>query len=134
MKIYLAARFVREAEMREAAAYLRARGHEITSRWIDGSHELEQFPTEAERTRLALEGWHDLSRADILIAFSEVPRTPDISRGGRHVEFGLALARSKLVYVVGPKENVFHYLPVVRHFAGLSEAIKAAEDDDSFAI
>lgn len=35
------------------------------------------------------------------------------SRGGRHVEFGMALALGKRVIVVGPRENVFHLLPEV---------------------
>jgi hypothetical protein len=47
--------------------------------------------------------------ADAVIIFTEIPNaTP--ATGGRHVEFGLALAQGKRVIVVGPRENVFHYL------------------------
>jgi hypothetical protein len=48
-------------------------------------------------------------RADAVIIFTEIPNTV-LATGGRHVEFGLALAHGKRVFVVGPRENVFHYL------------------------
>lgn len=38
------------------------------------------------------------------------------SRGGRHVEYGIALALEKAVIVVGPQENIFHLLPQVEHY------------------
>ena len=61
----------------------------------------------------------------MLIAFSEEPRAGGASRGGRHVEFGLALAWGKGVVVVGPRENVFHTLPQVEHFWRWPEALSA---------
>lgn len=39
-----------------------------------------------------------------------------ISRGGRHVEFGMALALAKRCIVIGPRENVFHLLPQVEQY------------------
>lgn len=125
MKVYLAARYSRNADMREVAAHLRARGEEVTSRWINGSHELGEHPTDEARERLALEDLEDLQAADVVLAFSEEPRTMSNSRGGRHVEFGLAIGLGKPVFVVGPKENVFHYLPAVRHFRNTVEAAHA---------
>ena len=51
--------------------------------------------------------------ADAVIIFTEIPNTI-LATGGRHVEFGLALAQGKRVIivspVVSPRENVFHYL------------------------
>ena len=44
-------------------------------------------------------------------------------RGGRHVEFGLAIAWGKPVYLVGERENVFHWLPQVRVFPALDEVV-----------
>jgi nucleoside 2-deoxyribosyltransferase len=127
VKIYLAARYSKHPEMREAAAYLAARGHEVTSRWINGSHELGDHPTDEARRRLAVEDCEDLRSADVVIAFSEAPRTVSNQRGGRHVEFGMALALGKPIYVVGPKENVFHYLPGVCHFRDLVGAAHALD-------
>ena len=40
--------------------------------------------------------------ADAVITFTEIPNTI-LATGGRHVEFGLALAQAKRVIVVGPR-------------------------------
>jgi len=45
-----------------------------------------------------------------VITFTETPRSSN-SRGGRHVEFGIALGMRKRAVVIGPRENVFHCLP-----------------------
>ena len=47
--------------------------------------------------------------ADGVIVFTGMPNSV-LATGGSHVEFGLALAQGKRVIVVGPRENVFHYL------------------------
>ena len=66
----------------------------------------------SERERFAREDFEDIMNADAVISFTEVPRTTK-SRGGRHVEFGIALAAGKKCIIVGPRENVFHCLPWV---------------------
>ena len=53
--------------------------------------------------------------ADGTRCFAEQPRETN-TRGGRHVEFGLAVADEKRIILVGPRENVFHFLPVVENF------------------
>jgi len=118
MRIYLAARYARRYEMQAVATELREMGHEVTSRWIGGSYEMEEHVPPRERARLALEDYEDLMRADCVISFTEGPLEPldQPGHGGRHVEFGLALALGKRVIIVGWRENVFHYLPVVEWF------------------
>jgi nucleoside 2-deoxyribosyltransferase len=116
MKIYLAARYRRREEMQGRAADLEAAGHEVTSRWIRGSHEpVRGVATAEERAVWAAEGMSDLRTADALIAFTEPPEEPK-SRGGRHVEFGVALGLHKRIAVIGPQETVFHCLPRVERF------------------
>lgn len=127
MKIYLAARYSRRDELNRYATELASYGHEITSRWLAGNHQIDDqgLSVEAkaeERTRFAQEDYDDLCAADCCIAFTEPPRSTN-SRGGRHVEFGIALARSQWVIVVGPRENVFHCLPHVEVFATWEDAI-----------
>lgn len=127
MKIYLAARYSRRMELLGYAAELRAVGHTVTSRWLDGNHEAEDNAFDGglvDGAQFALEDLRDLRRADIVIAFTEVPRSGH-SRGGRHVEFGVAIAMDKHLIVVGHRENVFYCLPRVDFYKTWPEALKA---------
>ena len=131
MKIYLASRYSRIKEMREIAAFLRNIGHEITSRWIKGNHQISDdgLSTEAkqeERMRFATEDLDDLMNADLCLNFTEKPRGTN-SRGGRHVEFGIALSAGKKVVVIGPRENVFHCLPIVEWHPDFQAFIKSGD-------
>ena len=110
--IYLAARYSRLCELQGYQSDLEILGHLVTSRWINGSHE---GSLETGSAKFAQEDRDDLIAADWVISFAEPPRTFN-SRGGRHVEFGMALALGKRVIVVGYRENVFHYLPEVEFF------------------
>jgi len=138
-KVYLAARYSRHPEMQEYAHHLRVAGFEITSRWINGSHqamlngeplgserealfESAHESMEAQRREFAGHDWDDVLAADVVISFTERPRTASTSRGGRHVEFGAALALRKRCIVVGWRENVFHCLPHVEFFKTWPEA------------
>jgi hypothetical protein len=119
MRIYIAARFSRRDEMQEVAALLRARGHTITSRWIDG-HEDEggEYLLGGTNRELyatfAREDLEDVQQAETVVSFTEPPRAGNLrGRGGRHVEYGYALALEKRLIVVGPLENVFHCLDCV---------------------
>lgn len=120
VKIYLAARYSRREELCGYRAELEALGHRVTSRWLNGNHQIDDAGLSAEaaqeeRVRFASEDWNDLMAADWCISFTETPRSSN-SRGGRHVEFGAALATGKVCVVVGPRENVFHCLPGVEWF------------------
>lgn len=130
MKVYLAARYTRRAELAAYADRLREFGIDVTSRWLDGDHQIadDVMGTIAGDTagrRFAEEDYADLLCADALIAFSEPPRSSN-SRGGRHVELGIALGRGIPVAVVGPHENVFHYLPQVARFDHVAHAVSWA--------
>jgi nucleoside 2-deoxyribosyltransferase len=108
LRLYLAARYSRRLELVEHRAELERHGHVVTSRWLEGNHQAEndQLHRGADAERFAREDLDDLHRARALVAFSEEPRTTT-SRGGRHVEFGFALALGLPVLVVGPREHVF---------------------------
>lgn len=129
-RFYLAARYGRREELVDYAADLVQRGHAVTSRWLAGGHQAEaldaggagdpgRWPLD-EAVRFAQEDIDDLLRADAVVSFTEEPRATS-SRGGRHVEFGMALERrlsgeDRLLVIVGPRENVFHCLPEVEVF------------------
>jgi hypothetical protein len=121
MKFYLAARYSRASELNLYRQMLEQHGHTVTSRWLEGGHELTKEgiglspqAADSERRRYALEDWSDLMDAEIVISFTEEPRKTN-GRGGRHVEFGAALATRKPCIVIGPRENVFHHYPGVEH-------------------
>lgn len=132
MKIYLAARYSRREELCGYKADLEALGHTVTSRWLLGNHQISDLEMEtledemiAEKRRVfAEQDYGDLTRSAITISFTEVPRS-STSRGGRHVEFGLALAIGQECWIVGPRENVFHCLNDVRVFPDWQSALEA---------
>lgn len=133
MKIYLASRYSRREELCGYRAVLEADGHTITSRWLNGNHQIDDQglsvqATESERVRFAVEDWDDLMAADCCISFTEIPRS-ERTRGGRHVEFGAALAAGKQCIVIGPRENVFHCLPWVSYFTSWTD-FRAAKSLD----
>lgn len=113
MKIYLASRYSRYPEMQKYRDILEAAGHSVTSRWIEGNHQINDsdWPEELKQKefqQFAMNDMEDLSNADMVLSFTEKPG-PSSSLGGRHVEFGLALSCKKCA-IIGPRENVFHYL------------------------
>ena len=152
MKIYLAARYSRREELCVYRNELRALGYDVLARWLDGEHQLANDGTpigehgealvegvlrsgevisEREQTqraaalrqRFAQDDWEDVTAAELVINFTEPPRSK-ANRGGRHVEFGIALARGARVIVVGFRENIFHWLPRVE-FCRSWEEVKA---------
>ncbi len=134
LNVYLAARYSRREELLRYAADLEERGYIVTSRWLQGSHQIDDagLSIEAkreERERFAHEDWEDLKGADACISFTEEPRTSN-SRGGRHVEFGGALAFGQTVIVIGPRENVFHCLAQVKWFPDW-ESFMEVEDTET---
>lgn len=115
MRIYLAARYSTKPLIAHYAKELRSLEIEITSSWHDINENSEGLIDDAKQDYLAKHARIDLDDirfADALLLFSVEPTLPMV-RGGRHVEFGYALALRKTVIVCGPKENIFHYLPEV---------------------
>jgi len=133
LSFYLAARYGRREELCAYKADLEARGHDVPARWLLGEHQV--YGTEAARAVqaggpvpaaqafvFAEDDMEDLLAADVVVNFTEPPRST-ASRGGRHVEFGIALGlrraasafddQLRRLFIVGPLENVFHALPEV---------------------
>jgi hypothetical protein len=146
MKIYLASRYSRRAELCIWRHQLEDIGHTVTSRWLNGSHQISDAglpigdhgeklvegdggseSEEANRLRahFVIEDCADVAAADIVISFTEPPRSALGNRGGRHVEFGMAVALRKRLIVVGYRENLFHWLPEVEFFEDWQSALGA---------
>jgi hypothetical protein len=134
LRVYLAARYTRREELVAYQRQLEHIGAVVTSRWLLGEHQWEgkaaeiakayeeRLETPPEAVRFALDDWEDLSSADVMVSFTEAPRTTSTSRGGRHVEFGMAYALKIPCIVVGYRENVFHLLPGVSYAKDWTQA------------
>jgi hypothetical protein len=136
MRIYIAGRYSRKLEFRDYADTLTRRGHHVTSRWLQETASPDAAMGEESPTAYA--GYatvdlEDIDNSDSLLFFSEDPLvgTP---RGGRHVEFGYALAGGKFIDVVGPAENIFHYRPMVHHYASFEEYLAAQIQEVTFGV
>lgn len=144
VKIYLAARYSRREELCAYRKSLQSMGFNVEARWLDGKHQLSdrgipigdtgealvegvddgstQVRNAELRAKFAQDDWEDVSTADVVINFTEPPRS-NASRGGRHVECGIALARNVRVIVVGYRENIFHWLPQVEFAENFDAAV-----------
>jgi len=127
--IYLAARYSRRLELCSYRGQLEDLGHIVTARWLQGGHQIDDqgrnIGVAGEKAvedgsplagKFAQDDMDDVARAQVVIAFTEFPGAGGRARGGRHVELGLALAWGRDVAVVGPRENVFCWLPRIQHF------------------
>ena len=118
MKIYLAAPFSEMPLMRKWAIQLQNAGHICTSSWLNADPK-DPWGNGQESALIDLE---DIDNSDALISFV----LPDSTypRGSRHVEFGYALAKGKIMINIGPgSENIFHDLPQVSRFNTIEDAI-----------
>jgi nucleoside 2-deoxyribosyltransferase len=136
MKVYIACRFSRrdEAEYVVRPA-LEALGWTVTSRWhreqanqpVDGA----MAHHSAEENKLfALRDLEDVDAADALLLLTEEPESY-WPRGARHTEYGYALAKGKALFLVGPREQVFHWmLPDSAVFASIQDLVNCFEGED----
>jgi len=123
MKLYLAAAFSRQAEMKRVAEELTDCGFEITSRWLTNTPGV--IKGKKARMQDAFMDINDLREADILVRFSD-DLTKDsipakLGSGARMFEFGMAWERGMPIVVVGGRQNIFDSLPNVTHVADLKE-------------
>ncbi len=120
MRVYLAARYSRIDELNSYKAELEGRGLVITSRWLTGEYRFQEAQAAEQGVPdigliVAQHDVEDIESSDTVICFTESPRS-NHSRGGRHVEFGMALALTKNIVIVGPLENVFYCLPQIERY------------------
>ena len=131
MKVYLAAAFSRQREIKSVSDQLQMLGVEVTSRWLT-AETIYGKPFRL-RTEDGFNDIRDLRAADILIRFTDqvdsdlVPSR--LISCARMFEFGMAWERGMPIFVVGGRQNVFDYLPNVVHFPdneGLFEYFRAS--------
>ena len=138
MRYYFAGAYARREELALYATWLKFAAlpdTEVVSRWlIDPQEGLDAgFSAGGLETAEAIEkAWEygqrdveDLSSADAIVSF-----TGEGTRGGRHIEHGIAISyhdnhpwdlskRTEPIrlIVIGPREHVFHCHPATEHYA-----------------
>ena len=131
LRVYLAAPYSMKDTLTRRAAQLRELDIEVASSWLEEPHkpgtQMHEL-THEEHQKYALRDVDDVVSADLLIFQGDPTKT--IIRAGRHVEFGIAVAIARTssrpfpVFVIGEeRENIFHHLPQVRHFATWENAL-----------
>lgn len=120
-KIYLAGSYLRRAELFERAKDLVQAGHTVTSRWLKGNADIDT----QDQVDMDLV---DLLASDTVLSFVE-PQG-NYTTGGRHVEFGYALALNhtgdeRRLMLVGWPENIFHHDQDVEQFPSFEAALEA---------
>jgi nucleoside 2-deoxyribosyltransferase len=131
MKIYLAASYAHKEKMSVYRTILERNGHTVTSRWIDNEYSDDGIPgvlesqIEVDRT-MAYRDLTDINKAEVMLFFAE-PTGTQYARGGRHVEFGYFLAKSKLIISIGYRENIFHTCHTVAFAKNFNDALTLLE-------
>ena len=126
MRFYLAAQYARREELRAYAAELAKIGIESTAHWLDETSPLNgtlSNHSADHTTWLADRDIADIERADALVLFTNGSETK-IVRGAHHFEAGYAYGRGKRVITVGPRDNVFYYLPCIPNYPTWAEAFE----------
>lgn len=86
---------------------------DFVSSWIDDkniSYESEESAN--SRERLLNSAMEDLRMIDTCDVFLQLVNK-EVFNSGNHVELGYAIAKEKRCIFLGPKANLFHYLPRV---------------------
>lgn len=127
MKVYIAAPYAARELAKTYADELAAVGIECTSTWVTETTTIDNQSTGAatglddEQVRQHVTtDLRDIDRADVLVHLTAkhvwhnmgISYTssivPALNSGGRHIELGYAIARTKFIVNVGAPENVFH--------------------------
>jgi hypothetical protein len=142
--VYFAAPFNKILTMRDYRWQIQKHDWEVTSGWINnepgtkatGTTELTPpdfgapqgewdmyWATVSEAIKAATDNMSDLFHARTIILFTKYPSTS----GGYHTELGLALATSKRVIIIGPRQNVFQALPSIEQHDTFDAFLKTLE-------
>lgn len=111
--------------MRKIRESLERLGHTVCSNWLseDNAQAFDDLSEKRRRT-YSYRDIGEVVTADLLIV-----DTQEVSQsGGREVEYGMALALGKSVWVVGPQRNIFHAVPR-RQFDTWEDALKELAND-----
>lgn len=134
MKVYLAASFSRQAEMKQLSLKLIEMGLEVTSRWLEEKEAKRPEDRTKHNRENAIQDVNDVRAADIVVRFTDEDVQwgdsyfvrdklirAHFATGGRMFECGLAWAEGKPIIVIGGHQNIFDCLPNIIHLPDAEE-------------
>jgi hypothetical protein len=105
LKIYTAATFSEQQRIRQHKERLIQMGHSVVSTWLEEQVRPDGMNEEQFERKMAMKDLQEVAAADCLILDVENPSRT----AGKMIETGFALAKHKLIYVVGkpPLHSIF---------------------------
>jgi len=124
MRVYIGASWYEQDAYRKAKAEIEAAGHEVTHDWttFEGGAN-NKFVGKELKGFLQRSAAHDFTgvwNAQIFVLLN------DWKCGGAYTELGIALAIAGQVFVIGreKRDNIFFWLPQVRHVSSVAEMLE----------
>ena len=107
MRIYIAGCFESRPRLAAMRVEVEKLGHKVTSSWLDEPDQVGPVCLYSPGKGLAYaqRDYREILESELLL----LDTLDTNERGGREVEFGIAVAFGLAVWVVGPYRNVFHY-------------------------
>lgn len=98
MKIYTAASFTEQKRIRQQKEQLIQLGHSVLATWLEEQIKPSGMTDEEFGKKMAAKDLQEIAAADCIILDLEAPS----KTSGKMVEWGFALGKHKLAYVVAP--------------------------------
>lgn len=127
MKVYVAGHS--RWECLHVASTLILAGHSIESTWLAEPFDATANYTEQEREEIALQDLRDIGRADAIALVAG----PEKYAGGKFVEVGYGLALRKYIVVIGRRENMLMWHPLIKCVDTPEEAAQLLTEKDAVA-
>lgn len=132
LKVYVAARWDDRDHALLMKKEIESRGLICTSTWLtphdDQSMDALKAKSDAvnQARQRAIKDYQDIDASDCLLVYSNRKGFRN-GTGGKHCEVGYAHGKGKPVFLLGERENIFHYHPLSKVIAGLSDFYRAYE-------
>lgn len=121
MNVYIASSLDNSASVAKAAEFFESHGYQITYKW----HEHGRIEDESKLAEIGKLEYQGVVDADFLVLLMP-------ARYGSHVEFGIALALNKPIYIITGghefEEKSFYHLPLVSRYEDLQQLIGGADN------
>lgn len=123
ISVYFAACYSDRNTIAKYATQLRNRSINVKSRWLTNV-EGQNNATFDDWTKWAAEDIEDIYQTSLTVFFTH----EGTCHGGRFVELGISLALGHIVFIIGPRENVFSYSPGIQQFECWQDFLRYIDD------